>query len=96
MFFLDKLHRKYIYGYEKSFKHSELSNLFLNLGMSQIDISGFYPSHGFYRLSGKRLGKCFYWLGKSSDIFIKIFDDFTNGYFTKKFGFEIVIVGVKS
>lgn len=93
---LGKLHKNFIYGYEKSFKSSELSNLFLSAGLSQIDISGFYPSHGFYRLSGKRLGKGFYWLGRGSDMLVEFFDSFANGYFTKKFGFEIVIVGVKS
>lgn len=92
---LKKLNKKFIYGYEKSFKHSELVKLFSELGLKEIEISGFYPSHGFYRLSGGSFHKIFYHLGRFTDIFNKFFDSLTDGYFTKKFGFEIVIKGVK-
>ncbi len=61
---LNKLGKRFIYGYEKSFKHLELKKLFSDLGLEEIEVSGFYPSHGFYRLSGKKIRKIYYFLGK--------------------------------
>jgi len=92
---LTRIGKKYRYGYEKSFKHRELIKLFSEIGLKEIEITGFYPAHGFYRLSGGRFHKIFYYLGRFTDIFNKLFDRLTEGYFTKCFGFEIVIKGVK-
>jgi len=93
---LNKLGKRFIYGYEKSFKHLELKKLFSDLGLEEIEVSGFYPSHGFYRLSGKKIRKIYYFLDKFTDILLKYPDKITNNYFTKRFGFEIVTKGVKS
>ena len=54
---LNKLGKRFIYGYEKSFMHLELKKLFSDLGSEEIEVSGFYPSHGFYRLCGKKFEK---------------------------------------
>lgn len=89
---LMKLNRKYTYSYEKSFKHSELIKLLSEMGMKEIEISGFYPSHGFCRLLGSGFGKILDLLARFHN---KIFDNLTDGYFNRKFGFEIMIKGVK-
>lgn len=93
---LDRLGKEYIYGYEKSFKHSELMELFLKFGIKEIEISAFYPSHGFYRLSGKGFQRIFSPLGKMSNIVQSFLDNHFGGYLSKRFGIEIVIKGVKS
>jgi len=92
---LNKLGKKYIYGYEKSFRHSELLKLYLEFGLTEIEMSAFYPEHGFYRLSGEGFRKIFYLLGKMTNLMKSFLDAFFDGYFTKRFGFEIVIKGVK-
>jgi ubiquinone/menaquinone biosynthesis C-methylase UbiE len=78
---------KYIYGYEKSFRHSELMSLFHENGLSDIEISGFYPSHGFYRLRGKGFRIFFTLLGRITDIQSCPYND--------RFGIEIVAKGIK-
>jgi len=93
---LNKLGKRLIYGYEKSFKYLELKKIFSDLGLEEIEVSGFYLSHGFYRLSGEKIRKIFYFLGKITDILLKYPNKITDNYFSKKFGFEIVIKGVKS
>ena len=91
---LKKAGKKYQYGYEKSFKESELKNLFSEFGLQEIIVSAFYPSHGFYRLSGTGFRKAFYILGKLTDL-VQSNDHLFNKYFIKKFGFEIVAKGIK-
>ncbi len=92
---LNKLGKKFIYGYEKSFKHSELLKLYLEHGLTEIELSAFYPEHGFYRLSGEGFHKIFFLLGKMTNLMKSFLDTCFDGYFTKRFGFEIVIKGVK-
>jgi len=95
-YFLKKLNKEFEYGYEKSFKHIELTRLFSELGLKDIEVGGFYPAHGFYRLSGKkRIGKIFTLLGKLTDIALLGPGNKVTNYFNKKFGFEIIIKGVK-
>ena len=91
----NKLGKRFMYGYEKSFKYLELKIIFSDLGLEEIEISGFYPSYGFYRLSGKKIGKTYYFLGKFTDILLKYLNKITNNYFTKRFGLEIVTKGVE-
>jgi len=93
---LNKLGKKFIYGYEKSFKHSELIRLYLEHNLREIELSAFYPEYGFYRLSGKGIRKIFSLSGKITSLIKSFLDICSKGYFTKKFGFEIVIKGVKS
>jgi len=92
---LNKLGKNFVYGYEKSFKHFELKKIFSDLNLEEIEFSGFYPSHGFYRLSGSKFRKIFYYLGRITDILLKYPNNKNNNYFTKKYGFEIVVKGVK-
>lgn len=92
---LNKLGKNFKYGYEKSFKPYEIRKIFYFLGLKEVIVSGFYPAHGFYRLSGKNFRKIFYFLGKFTDLILKYPNKITNNYFTKKFGFEIVIKGIK-
>lgn len=80
------LKQNYKYGYEKSFKHKELVNLYKDSGLRNIELDGFSPAHGFYRLH--RFSRIFYFLGKLLEIF-------SNNYINRKFGFEIVIIGLK-
>jgi len=91
---IKKLNKQYRYGYEKSFKHWELINLFLELGLKEIEVSAFYPSYAFYRLQKGGLFKIFYILGKLTDLVQSINNSF-NESFTKKFGFEIIVKGIK-
>lgn len=92
--FLEKLSKQYKYGYEKSFKHSELIELFSEFGLEEIVISGFYPSYGFSRFRGRGIHKIFGYFGKLADL-IQLSDYFVNKNFTKKFGFEIMAKGIK-
>jgi SAM-dependent methyltransferase len=92
---LKKLGKNYIYDYEKSFRHSELIDLFLNGGLRKIEITGFYPAHGFQRLSGKRLLRVFSFLGLITDIGCILGDSLFHNYFSYRFGIEIVGRGIK-
>jgi len=92
---LNKTGKKFKYGYEKSFKHSELVNLYSQFKLRDIEFSAFYPAHGFYRLSGSGIYKIFYILGILTDIFTRYIDRYSYKAFTKKFGFEIIIKGIK-
>lgn len=92
---LKAIGKEYRYGYEKSFKHNELLSLFLTSGLSGLDIRGFYPGHGFYRLSGKGIKKAFYLPGKLTDILEGSLPDGLRSRFAARFGIEIMIRGVK-
>ena len=84
---LQRIGRQYEYGYERSFKHQELIDLFKEFHLHDIELSAWYPAHGFYRLG--RYSRIFSLAGKVVDlIHIKPF--------IRKFGFEIIIKGVKS
>ncbi|MBA7552145.1 hypothetical protein ES705_44699 [subsurface metagenome] len=37
---LNKLGKRFIYGYEKSFKHLELKKIFSDLGLEEMEVSG--------------------------------------------------------
>lgn len=74
------------YGYEKSFKHKELVELYREFELKNIELDGFSPAHGFYRL--QKFSRLFYFPGK-------ILEASSNDYVKRKFGFEIVIKGIK-
>jgi len=92
---LNKLGKSFRYGYEKSFRYSELMKLYSDHSLVKIELSAFYPAHGFYRLSGKGLRRIFFLLGKFTDLTGSFIDRLFRGWFTKRFGFEIIIKGVK-
>lgn len=85
--FLSLIGKEFKYGYERSFKHKELVNLFKEFNLCNIELSAWYPSHGFYRL--EEYSRMFYLAGKLVDL-IQIKS------FIRKFGFEIIIKGMKS
>lgn len=93
--FLKKTGQNYVYGYEKSFKHKELFELFEKNGLVNIEMSGFYPAYGFYRLSGRFLGRIFKLFGIIIDASQILFDAILKKKFSNFFGFEILIKGIK-
>lgn len=85
--------RKYEYGYEKSYTRSELRKILEENGLRVKAEDGFYVGYGLYRL--KKYHRVFSFLGKVINKISKILDKFTNRFFSRNFGFEIVIVGEK-
>jgi len=85
--------RKYEYGYEKSYTRSELRKILEENGLRVKAEDGFYVGYGLYRL--KKYHRVFSFLGKAVNKISKILDKFTNRFFSRNFGFEIVIVGEK-
>lgn len=83
---LKKMGKQFKYGYEKSFRHSELIKLFEEFNLINLELSGYYPAHGFYRLSGH--SPVFNLLGK-------LIDRLDNKYIADLFGFMILIKGEK-
>jgi ubiquinone/menaquinone biosynthesis C-methylase UbiE len=88
---LGRRHIPYEYGYEKSFRLSELIRLFGEVGLHNIESSGYYPSYGFYRLEWKarrRYRRLFHALGV-------LVDKFDAEWMSRRFGFEIMVKGTK-
>jgi len=85
--FLNKLGRPFEYGYEKSFKHRELIELFKEFNLTNLDLRGYYPAYGFYRLG--KYSRIFSLLGKAVDIL-------DNKYIANRFGFMLLIKGKKT
>ena len=83
---LNKLGRLFEYGYEKSFRHKDLIELFREFNLINLELKGYYPAHGFYRFS--KYSRIFSLLGK-------IVDKLDNKYITNIFGFMILIKGEK-
>jgi len=86
--------KKYKYGYEKSFTKKELRKLYLSNNLNIVAEDGFYPAYGILRL--KRIHKSFKLLGRICNRSTRFLDLFTNRFFSRNFGFEIVIVGKKN
>jgi len=86
--------KKYEYGYEKSFKAKELVSLFREFGLSGIELTAWYPAHSFYRL--EKYSGVFQLIGDITDKVGNFIDTFMGNLFTKNFGFEILIKGVKA
>jgi len=82
------------YGRTKLFTRRELEDAFLKCGLSDTRVSGFDPAHGVTRLSA-------YWpkcelLGRKIDrLLVRPLDAVTNKGFSSRFGFEIIIRGIK-
>lgn len=96
------LRGKYEYGYEQSFKHKELIKMFNKYDLRDIEMTGYYPMQSIIRLrsfgrftriySRLRVNLWGKWIERQ---IISRIDKLTNNYFSTKFGFEIVIKGVK-
>ena len=85
--------KRFEYGYEKSFTSKELKRLFVKFGLRDIEITAWYPAHGFYRL--EKYSYLFKLLGDVTDNIGNFIDSLTRRAFTNNFGFEILIKGVK-
>ena len=81
-----RLKSPYEYGYEKSFKSRELFRLFEHLGLRNIELTGFYPAYGFYRLG--RYSRLLRAAGK-------VIDRIDNEWCSRSFGFHIIVKGNK-
>lgn len=85
--------RQYEYKSERAYSKKELRRLLEDQGMEIIAEDGFYPAYGILRL--KKRHKIFKLLGRICNRLTKILDRFTNRFFSKNFGFEIVVMGRK-
>jgi ubiquinone/menaquinone biosynthesis C-methylase UbiE len=100
--YIDKVKGRYEYGYEKSFKHGELIRLFRKYDLKDIEMTGYYPMQSIIRLSVfskfsmlfnfSRVNIWGKWVEK---FVIYPIDKLTNNGLSRKFGFEIVIKGIK-
>jgi len=82
--------RRYEYGYEKSFKRSELARLLSDHGLKDLEFTGFYPSYGFYRLAGR--SRALGWLLRGLG---RLTDSLDGPWLSRVFGFQIVAAGTK-
>jgi len=73
--------------------YKELSEIIQGEGLKVVAVDGFYVGYGIYRL--KKYCKIFSLLGKIVNRMAKILDGVTGRYFSRNFGFEIVVVGEK-
>lgn len=85
--------KEYQYGYEKSFSKQELKEAMGKEGIRIIATDGFYVGYGIFRLRSHH--KIFSFLGRVVNRLSKILDKYTNRFFSRNFGFEIVMVGQK-
>ncbi len=85
--------KEYQYGYEKSFSKRELKEAMEKEGIRTIATDGFYVGYGIFRLRSHH--RMFRFLGRLVNRLSKILDKFTGRFFSKNFGFEIVVVGQK-
>ncbi len=85
--------KKFMYGYEKSFSKRELTQAMEKEGIRVVAADGFYVAYGIFRLRSHH--RIFGFLGRLINRFTKFFDKYTNRFFSKTFGFEIVLVGQK-
>ncbi len=87
------LGKKYEYGYEKSFSKKELTQAMEKEGIKIIASDGFYVGYGIFRL--KKYHRGFHFLGRVINRISKFLDKFTGRFFSRNFGFEIVVIGEK-
>lgn len=85
--------KEYVYGYEKSFSKRELKDAMEKEGIRIIATDGFYVGYGIFRLRSHH--QIFSFLGRVVNRLSKILDKYTSRFFSRNFGFEIVIVGQK-
>jgi hypothetical protein len=85
--------KEYEYGYEKSFSKQELKEAMEKEGIRSIATDGFYVGYGIFRLRTHH--QIFSFLGRVVNRLSKILDKYTNRFFSRNFGFEIVVVGQK-
>jgi len=90
-FILRLAKQPYMYGYEKSFSHTELLKGINNAGLKRIAKGGFFVSYGI-----RRHNKLIYRIaGKLCDLVVNFLDPISGGSISNLFGFEIFIVAKK-
>ncbi len=88
-----KIVGQYEYGYEKSFSRKELVRTMAKEGLNIIAVDGFYVGYGIFRL--KKYNRIFHFLGRAVNRLSKILDKLTGRFFSRNFGFEILVVAQK-
>ncbi len=86
--------KKYMYGYEKLFSKKELTRVMEKEGIRVIAADGFYVGYGIFRL--RMHHRIFTFFGRVVNRLTKILDKYTGRFFSRNFGFDIVIIGQKS
>jgi SAM-dependent methyltransferase len=79
---------------ERSYRHSQLIELFKKAGLKDIEIYGVYPGYGMQRIEGylPLLGPI---IAQLMYLMAFAVDRFTNNWFSNQFGIQIVAKGVK-
>jgi ubiquinone/menaquinone biosynthesis C-methylase UbiE len=85
--------KEYEYKSERAYGKKELRKLFKGQGLEIAVQDGFYPGYGILRLKSRH--EIFKLLGRICNRMFKILDRHTGRFFSKSFGFEIVIIGRK-
>ncbi len=85
--------KSYEYGYEKSFSRRELARVMQEEGLSVMATDGFYVGYGIFRLKAHHA--IFHLLGRIVNRISKVLDRFTGRFFSRNFGFEILVVAEK-
>ena len=91
---LRKLEVPYEYGYEKSFTRKEVGDLFRRHKFQDFELTGFYPSYGFFRLASRleaRIGR----FAKIFRFFGNVVDKLDFDWMSRVIGFQIIGKGVK-
>lgn len=87
---LQKKNIRYEYGFEKSYSRRELRALLAEAGLQKVQIEGYYPAYGFYRLARRlRHGKF------PLEICGKLIDILDNRWLSQTFGFELLGIAHK-
>ena len=87
--------KNFEYGWEKAFTGKELKDLYESLGMTGMEIEGYYPAHSVKRISGFPFVVFTYPAGLLIDFIASIADKLTKNAFSRAFGFYICIRGYK-
>lgn len=86
---------KFEYGWEKAFTGKELKDLYESLGMTGMELEGYYPAHSVKRICSFPFVILTYPLGLLIDLIAAVADKVTNNAFSRAFGFYICIRGYK-
>ena len=99
---MDKIGHEFEYGFEKSFRHEQLKRMFRRNGLIDLEMTGYYFMHsltrlfGLTRLENMPFAKQLHSGGRALEkVLIKPIDLVSNNRFSTRFGFEIVIKGIK-
>lgn len=80
--------KNYEYGFEKSFRIKELKDLAKISNCNVLATDGFFVAYGLSRYHPKFMK----FAAKTLDVAVKLLDAVSNRYFSRHFGFEILIM----